>query len=1130
MKHCYTLFLGLLAALGTAQNISFPDTAFKAALLATADTDSDGEVSEAEAAATTVISLSGSAISNLSGIEYFTNVISFSMTDTQVNVVDLSLMTGLYDLTLQSNPVLTSVLVTGQPSMGIVTISQNNTLSGFSLSGVQQLATGLTVSQNPMLTSIGLESLTNAAYIRILNNNMLTGLDFPELQGGGELRVESNHALPALDISGTSFNTVTVISHNYFFTLNISNLYVTSSFNLFTDYLAELDISSLSVGPDAEIRLEGLGYESIDLVGPWSQMTTGKPSLFLINTGLRSLSFDPPIKLSLLHVGDNYFLDTISFRNGSFDGCSAGECSIDNFEFGYLQPTLIVCTDPFEVFSSNPEDQISGTDWVHALMGPDTIVLENCGEVIDIPDPNFKNALVNTICAATSDWTVDDDVDLNDDGEIQVFEALRVRILDIPNQGIGSLAGIENFITLTVLDCSQNNLTELVIGEGMRLASLDCSYNQVTHLDVKFLADSFFERVLDASNNQMNSIELFDSSTQGIEMPINLSNNQFTDSSLFSGYEFGSVNLSGNPFVTFTGSFETIYLSNCPLLTSCEVYAAVSASISSNPQLTYARLGSSGVSNVQYNPLLQSVSIKDGYAPYFDMHYPAGKILTNNPSLEFVCIDDLGRWIDDGDEMIFLTELSIVDTDPGVAITYYCDYTPGGGFNTLDGVLLADCSANLPATSNVKVNMDRSNNGTIEAVAFPDSNGNYKLYTNGSGTLTPEIESGHFTVSPVNAPYAFTGAGNIQTNDFCITSNGQHPDLDIVIIPLVPARPGFDATYKLKYSNKGTGVQSGTVAFVFEDDIMDLVSSVPGVSTQADGVLSWNFTDLNPFESREIDLRFNVNSPVETPQVNNGDILSFSATVNGADDETPADNQWNLDQLVVGSFDPNDKLVSRTSISPDQLNDYLYYTIRFENTGTYLAEKIAIRDLLSTKLDLSTLEIVATSHLCRSLLSKRTNNSTVDKLEFFFEDIMLPTTQDDPVNSHGFVTYRIKPKSNLVIGDAILNKAEIYFDYNAPIVTNEVTTTVTALGRFEASAPQVVLYPNPASRQFTVRPAVGSQIKSVSIHNIVGQKIRRIAAQNQSELAIDTAELPAGTYLIEIELDHGTVTKKLMKL
>src|SRR5205085_7852700 len=62
---------------------------------------------------------------------------------------------------------------------------------------------------------------------------------------------------------------------------------------------------------------------------------------------------------------------------------------------------------------------------------------------------------------------------------------------------------------------------------------------------------------------------------------------------------------------------------------------------------------------------------------------------------------------------------------------------------------------------------------------------------------------------------------------------------------------------------------------------------------------------------------------------------------------------------------------------------------------------------------------------------------------FLFQDILLPDSIANEPLSHGFVTYSIKPMTNLVSGTMIKNKASIFFDYNEAVVTNETSTLVT---------------------------------------------------------------------------------------
>ena len=112
------------------------------------------------------------------------------------------------------------------------------------------------------------------------------------------------------------------------------------------------------------------------------------------------------------------------------------------------------------------------------------------------------------------------------------------------------------------------------------------------------------------------------------------------------------------------------------------------------------------------------------------------------------------------------------------------------------------------------------NNGSQQGTSFADENGNYIFYTQeGTFTVTPQLENPSlFTVSPTNATVNFSTTNNlVSTNNFCITPNGVVPNAEIVVAPVTPARPGFDAEYKIVYKNTGNQVLSGQVYFYYDD-------------------------------------------------------------------------------------------------------------------------------------------------------------------------------------------------------------------------------------------------------------------------------------------------------------------------
>ena len=106
------------------------------------------------------------------------------------------------------------------------------------------------------------------------------------------------------------------------------------------------------------------------------------------------------------------------------------------------------------------------------------ICYSGSAQIINFPDPNFKKALVNTKCVDTDGVNGSDaDADLNNDGEIDKSEVLKVESLILWYKSISNLDGIEYFENLRKLDCQYNKLTALDVSKLTNLISLNCSSN-----------------------------------------------------------------------------------------------------------------------------------------------------------------------------------------------------------------------------------------------------------------------------------------------------------------------------------------------------------------------------------------------------------------------------------------------------------------------------------------------------------------------------------------------------------------------------------------------------------------------------------------------------------------------------
>jgi hypothetical protein len=116
--------------------------------------------------------------------------------------------------------------------------------------------------------------------------------------------------------------------------------------------------------------------------------------------------------------------------------------------------------------------------------------------------------------------------------------------------------------------------------------------------------------------------------------------------------------------------------------------------------------------------------------------------------------------------------------------------------------------------------------------------------------------------------------------------------------------------------------------------------------------LRWNTGSLQILNQKNINLTFKAAIP---PALNTGDTLKLSASITHSNtDVTPSNNQKNIQHVVIGSFDPNDKLEIHNDVLhyDHYLNgDYLNYLVNFQNVGNDTAFYVEIRDTLDSKVN-----------------------------------------------------------------------------------------------------------------------------------------------------------------------------------
>ncbi|MFT3681554.1 MAG: hypothetical protein QM791_14885 [Ferruginibacter sp.] len=439
-----------------------------------------------------------------------------------------------------------------------------------------------------------------------------------------------------------------------------------------------------------------------------------------------------------------------------------------------------------------------------------------------------------------------------------------------------------------------------------------------------------------------------------------------------------------------------------------------------------------------------SIKTKHGSTDFVIVKFnPAGDILWQKAigGKKYDAINDL--IVDKNDDIIFWGNTDSENDDI---------YGYGYG-DVFRGVL---CKVGITNVIKGQVFIDNNNNGIKDASERFYSEGRIssakiKDTVNGyifEGQFLNNVDTGnyittyrppnnYYTISPVSHNTVFTIPDQVDVVNFALKPKPNMNDLEVQLIPLTIARPGFESHYRIIVKNVGTTTLSNAVTGFRKDSRQTYVSSSRPPSGATGDSIWWGPVTLNAFDIDTVDVILTNAAP---PQLNNGDTLKLKVTANPVmNDSSAANNVMELKELVRGSYDPNDK----TEIHGGQLtptaysnNESLQYLIRFQNTGTDTAFFITVKDTFDTRVDLSTIDVLAASHAYTFRLDKNV-------VTFDFKFIKLVDSTTDEPGSHGYIMFRVKPKRGLSVGDVFSNKAAIYFDYNLPVITNTERTFIT---------------------------------------------------------------------------------------
>lgn len=422
---------------------------------------------------------------------------------------------------------------------------------------------------------------------------------------------------------------------------------------------------------------------------------------------------------------------------------------------------------------------------------------------------------------------------------------------------------------------------------------------------------------------------------------------------------------------------------------------------------------------------------------------------------------------------------------------------------------------------------------------WTDATGYYSfLVPTGTYTLSEVVQyfyplNGCTSNNPV--PITVTAfSGCHQANDFFNLIN-LIDDVHLIPWNLSMAIPGHTFDQKLVIQNDGTRQELTALLEYCPDLSLGTYNSSLPLSNPSGSCFDNNLgTPINSGAETDYFITFNSFIPTNMPL---NTVLNFTGIVaykppisNWLNDYTPWNNYRYWQATVVGSYDPNYKEVFPKGVGAEgtiSVNDsVLDYVIHFQNTGTYYAENVVLIDSLDPNLDLTTLRPGYGSHAYTAELSE------THVLKFTFKNINLVWKAENEINSNGMVTFSIKQKRNLGIGTKIQNTAAIYFDYNAPVMTNTTLNTIGyPVGTKEITSHYgIKVYPNPAETELYVNTGDFGSLSSLSIYDLAGRLMQTGKITMNPIQKVPLNDLPTGMYFINLVNVHGEkATSKFVK-
>ncbi|MFN0033566.1 MAG: hypothetical protein ACKVUS_00780 [Saprospiraceae bacterium] len=406
---------------------------------------------------------------------------------------------------------------------------------------------------------------------------------------------------------------------------------------------------------------------------------------------------------------------------------------------------------------------------------------------------------------------------------------------------------------------------------------------------------------------------------------------------------------------------------------------------------------------------------------------------------------------------------------------------------------------------------------TLESASLPYSDLGNNVYAFLVGDVAP-LETGTFTVTVLVSCDAQLGQTHCSSVSIGIANPCPTTLEDISVIQVEAVCEGDSVVFTIK--NVGGAPMQNAAEFVIIEDLIVMRQGqfqLPpqgeyAVKCPADGSTSRIYAGHAPGEAPFFAATTAIegcNGPVQPGFWNMFPEMFVSQN---------ADRDC---QPNIGAYDPNDKQAVPTGYDTEHYIGRgvdLNYKIRFQNTGTDTAFTVTVRDTLSPWLDAASARPGAASHpYTWQLLG-------AGVLQFKFENILLPDSSTNLAGSQGYITFRIEQKQDVPLQTLIENRAAIFFDFNAPVLTNttfhrvgEKFIHVSAWEPNQASV-QVRAVPNPfvSETQLEVLGLASRASLLLQIFDLHGKTVREMTDE-AGIFRVKKGDLRSGVYPFNIK-------------